>query len=103
MSPTLQAMPDRAETRKKLDLIRVVALVDFLMLVVLVAFVIAGSDAVSPVLGPIHGILFLGLVFLTAVGASEKRWPWTFVVTTIIPIFSLIYERRIRKELPAPS
>lgn len=92
-------MPDRAETLKKLDLIRIVAIIDFAMLVVLVAFLVAGSDAVSPILGPIHGILFLGLVYLTAVGVPEKRWGWAFVVTTIIPVFALFYEQKLRKEL----
>ncbi len=101
MTPTLPGMPERAETLKKLDLIRILAAVDFAMLVVLVVFLVAGSDAVSPILGPIHGVLFLGLVFLTAVGASEGRWKWTFVVTTIIPVFALVYDARVRREVLA--
>ena len=94
-------MPDRAETLKKLDLIRILAAIDLAMLIVLVAFLVAGSDAVSPILGPIHGVLVLGLLYLTAVGASEKRWPSVFCVTTLIPIFALIYDVKLRRELVA--
>lgn len=94
-------MPDRAETLKKLDLIRIAAAIDFAMLVVLVAFLVAGSGAVSPILGPIHGVLFLGLAYLTAVGAFEKRWSWVFVATTLIPVFALFYDARVRREVLA--
>jgi hypothetical protein len=94
-------MPDRAETLKKLDRIRVIAFVDLVMLVALVAFLVAGSDAISPIVGPIHGFIVLVLLYLTAVGASEKRWDWIFPVTTLIPIFALFYDQRLRRRVAA--
>lgn len=94
-------MPDRAESLKKLDLVRILAAVDFTMLVVLVAFLVAGSHAVAPILGPIHGVLVIGLLYITGVGAYEKRWPWLFPVTTLLPIFALIYDPKLRREVEA--
>ncbi|MDQ3632348.1 MAG: hypothetical protein M3417_13975 [Actinomycetota bacterium] len=94
-------MPDRATTLKKLDVIRIVAAVDLAMLVVLVGFLVAGSDAVKAVLGPLHGFLVLVLLYLTIVGAGEKRWGWLFPVTTLIPIFALFYDAKLRREITA--
>ena len=94
-------MPDRDETLKKLDLIRILAAVDFAMLLVLVGFLLAGNGAVSPILGPIHGVLVLGLLYLTGVGAFERRWPWLFPVTTLLPIFALLYDPKLRREVEA--
>ncbi len=94
-------MPDRAETLKKLDLIRILAAIDFAMLLVLVGFLVAGSGDVKSVLGPIHGVLVIGLLYLTGVGAFEKRWPWLFPVTTLLPIFALIYDPKLRREIEA--
>ena len=94
-------MPDRAATLKKLDLIRIVAAVDFVLLVILVFFSLSDNRGGVQILGPIHGLIFLWLLYLTAVGAGEKRWPWLFCVTTIVPIFSLLYDVKLRREIAA--
>ena len=94
-------MPDRAETLKKLDLIRIIAAVDLVMLVVLVAFSLTDNGTGVSVLGPIHGLIVLVLLYLTAVGVTEKRWGWIFPVTTLIPIFALFYDQKLRREVLA--
>lgn len=94
-------MPDRATTLKKLDLIRIVAAVDLLLLIILLFFSFTDNKGGVQVLGPIHGVIFLGLLYLTAVGAGEKRWGWLFPVTTIIPLFSLLYDAKLRREIAA--
>ena len=94
-------MPDRATTLKKLDLIRIVAAVDLVLLLVLLLFSFTGNEGGVSVLGPIHGVIFLGLLYLTAVGAGEKRWSWVFPVTTIVPLFALVYDAKLRKEIAA--
>lgn len=99
-------MPDRASTLKKLDLIRIIAAVDLLLLVVLVFCSLTGLRGGVQVIGPIHGVIFLGLLYLTAVGAGEKRWGWWFPVTTVIPLFALIGDAKLRRDLlatPAPQ
>ena len=94
-------MPDRTTTLKKLDRIRIVAAVDLLLLIVLLFFSFSGDEGGVSVLGPIHGVIFLGLLYLTAVGAGEKRWSWLFPVTTVVPVFALLYDARLRRELAA--
>ena len=89
-------------TLHSLRLIRIVAIVDFVLLVPLVAAAISHAEGVVDVLGPIHGAGFLLLVFLCVRGVREDRWGWWFpvlVVVTLGPPGSLIGERRIRRSL----
>ena len=95
-------MSEADRTLDKLQLIRIVAIVDFVLLVPLVVAAIRHAEAVVDVLGPIHGVGFLLLVFLCVRGVVEDRWGWWFpaiVVVTLGPPGSLIGERRIRREL----
>ncbi|WP_372789772.1 DUF3817 domain-containing protein [Paraconexibacter sp.] len=96
-------MPDSATTVKKLNLIRLVAIADFLLLLVLlyVAVVDRNESAIS-VIGPIHGVGFLAQLYLVATGAGEGRWGWWFpaaVVVTGGPIGALFGDVKIRREL----
>ena len=96
-------MDSSARIRRQLDLIRIVALADALLLVALVVAAISGAEGVVDVLGPIHGIGFLILLFLCVRGAGEKLWGWWFpaiVVVTLGPPGSLIGDVRIRRSLP---
>jgi hypothetical protein len=94
-----------ATTRRRLDVIRAVAIADALLLVVLVIAAVSDAEGVVSVLGPIHGVGFLLLVFLCLRGAGEGRWGWwfpVFVVVTLGPPGSLIGEMRIRRGLREP-
>lgn len=93
-------MSDR--TRRLLDVIRVVAIVDAVLLIVLVVCALTDREAIVSVLGPIHGVGFLGLLYLCVRGAGEGLWGWWFpalVVVTLGPPGSLIGDRRIRRRL----
>lgn len=95
---------DNAETIKQLDRIRLLALVDAVALVVLVACAVTNTESVVHVLGPIHGIGFLGLLYLCVKGAGEDRWGWWFpalVLVTAGPPGSLVGDVKIRRELTA--
>lgn len=95
---------DTASTLKALDRIRLLAIVDFFALIPLVVFLIIGNDSIKGILGPIHGVGFLGLIFLCGKGASEGRWGWWFpalVVVTAGPPGSLIGDVKIRRDLAA--
>ncbi len=94
-------MPDRETTLKKLDRIRIVAAVDLLLLVVLLFFSFSNNESGVSILGPIHGGVVLVLLFLTVPGVSEKRWGWLFPITTLIPIFALLYDAKLRREIVA--
>ena len=96
-------MPDRATTLKKLDLIRLIAVFDVILLVVLLGFSFSDNKGGVSTLGPIHGLVVLVLLYLTAVGAGEKRWGWLFPVTTLIPIFALLYDVKLRRQVTAAA
>jgi hypothetical protein len=95
---------DTASQRRALNRVLAVGIADALLLVVLLYFAIADrSDAAVSILGPIHGIGFLILLFLTAQGAGEKRWGWWFPALVFItggPLGTIIGDLVLRKRLP---
>ncbi len=96
-------MSEPAQTLRRLKIIRIVAIADFILLVPLVIAALTHAEGVVSVLGPIHGVGFLALVGLCLVGVGEGRWGWWFpaiVVVTLGPPGSLYGELRIRRELP---
>jgi hypothetical protein len=95
-------MPDSASTRRLLDIVRAVALTDALLLVPLVWAALTEREGVVDVLGPVHGIGFVALIFLTVAGAIDDRWGWWFPGVTLVtlgPPGSLYGDLRIRREL----
>jgi hypothetical protein len=95
-------VPDRRTTLRQLRLIRIVAILDFLLLVPLVIAALSHSESVVDVLGPVHGVGFLILIFLCVRGVGQERWGWWFpaiVVVTLGPPGSLFGEYRIRQGL----
>jgi len=88
--------------RRRLNVIRIVAVLDALLLVPLVIAAISGAEGVVDILGPVHGVGFLALLFLCARGAGEGLWGWWFpalVVVTLGPPGSLYGDVRIRRRL----
>ena len=95
-------MHDSDSTLRRLNLIRVVALADFLLLIPLVVAALTHAEGVVSVLGPIHGVGFLMLLALCGKGAIEERWGWWYpalVIVTLGPPGSLYGDVRIRREL----
>ena len=87
---------------RQLNLVLVVAVLDALLLVPLVYGFITDSEVHKEILGPIHGIGFLLLLFLTGRGAVEKLWGWWFpavVVVTGGPPGSIVGDLLIRARL----
>jgi hypothetical protein len=91
--------------RKHLNVVLAVGLADALLLVVLLyVAVVDRSDAAVSVLGPIHGVGFLALLYLTATGAGRGRWGWWFpalVVVTGGPLGSIVGDVVLRRRLRA--
>lgn len=95
-------MSDREGTLRQLNVIRWIAVLDFLLLVPLVVAALSEAEGVVSILGPIHGTGFVILLALCIRGWAEDRWGWWFpvlVVVTLGPPGSLIGEHRIRREL----
>ena len=95
--------PTAPDAKKVLNQVLVVGLADALLLVVLVYFAwIDRSDTAVHILGPIHGLGFLALLFLTANGALQKLWGWWFPVVVLVtggPIGSLAGDYVLRRQL----
>jgi Domain of unknown function (DUF3817) len=90
------------DTLRRLNVIRVVAVADALLLVLLVTAAVNDADGVVNWLGPIHGVGFLALLYLCAQGAGMGLWGWWFpaiVVVTLGPPGSLIGDLKIRRRL----
>lgn len=95
--------PSPRARRRALNLVLAVGVIDGLLLLVLlyVAFVNRNDGAVS-LLGPIHGLGYIYLLYLTATGAGRGLWGWWFpalVLITAGPPGSIIGEIRLRRAL----
>ena len=101
-------MPSADSTRRLLNIVLAVGIADALLLVVLmyVAFGDRSDSAVS-VIGPIHGLGFLALLYLTAKGATERRWGWWFPAIVLVtggPLGTIVGDVVQRRRLaPSPS
>lgn len=100
---TTPQAPDAATTRKRLDVLLIIGIVDFLLLLVLVYFAFVDrSDSAVGVLGPIHGVGYIILLLLCAKGAGERRWGWWFpliVLVTAGPPGTIIGDVLVRRQL----
>ena len=95
---------DRAGTLRTLNVIAVIAIADAVLLAVLLWASLADREAAVSILGPIHGVGFLALLYLCIRGAAEDRWGWWFpaiVVVTLGPPGSLIGDVICRRRLAA--
>ena len=93
-----------------LNIIAVVAVIDFLLLIPLIwaSSFIADKHEIVSVLGPLHGTLFVVLIGLCAYGAIQKWWGWWFPLITVITlgppgslIGDFIVRRRLREQAAA--
>jgi len=93
---------DAVLVKRQLNIVLVVALLDACLLVPLLYGFITDSEVHKQILGPIHGVGFLILLFLTGKGALERLWGWWFpalVVVTFGPPGSIIGDLIIRSRL----
>jgi hypothetical protein len=105
MAPTstASAAPSARARRSALNLVLAVGIVDGLLLLVLlyVAFVNRNEGVIS-ILGPVHGLGYVYLLYLTATGAMRQMWGWWFpalVLVTAGPLGSIIGDLKLRREL----
>ena len=88
--------------KRQLNLVLVVAILDALLLVPLVYGFITDSEVHKEILGPIHGVGFLLLLYLTGKGAIENAWGWWFpaiVVVTGGPPGSIVGDLIVRARM----
>lgn len=98
----MPGMPDTAETLKKLNLLRWLAVADTILFVALMyVAVVDRNDGAVSVLGALHGIGVLAMMYVAAVGAGEGRWPWWLVGAVVIPVGGIVGEEKVRRDLAA--
>lgn len=99
------AVHSPASQRRALNQVLAVGIADALLLLVLLYFAFVDrSDAAVSVLGPIHGVGYLILLYLTVAGAGAKRWGWWFpgiVLVTGGPLGSIVGDVVLRRRVPA--
>ena len=58
-----------------------------------------------PVMGPVHGVVFLGYLYLALMVREELGWKLmttaTVIVAAVIPLGGIYVERRVLAEAPA--
>ena len=94
---------DPSRTRKLLRWVAIAAALDFLLLIPLLYASFTDNHDLISVLGPIHGIGYLIQLFLTVVGAGEKRWGWWFPALVFVtggPLGTIAGDLVLRKRLP---
>ncbi|MCW3007855.1 MAG: hypothetical protein JWP17_2481 [Solirubrobacterales bacterium] len=97
-------MSDSSTILRRLNWVKWLAIIDAVLLVPLVIAAITDTHGLVSVLGPIHGIGFIGLCALIGIGALEGLWGWWFLLVTIVtlgPPGSLWGEWRIKRQLTA--
>jgi len=94
------------QIKSRLNVILVLAIVDAVLLVPLLLHRFADLDVPTMAIGMTHGLLFIALVGLCALGAYQKLWGWWFPVVTVLtggPPGSIIGEIVIRGRLNRPQ
>lgn len=92
----------RERARRRLSIVRWIALADLLLLVTLTVASFTGNREVVSVLGPIHGGNFVLLLVIVGTAAADGLWSWWFpagVLLTGGPIGALIGERLVSRRL----
>ena len=102
----MTSSPDTAASRRLLNVILVVGILDAVLLLVLLyfAFINRNEEMIS-LLGPIHGLGFVALLGLTAKGAMDARWGWWFPIVVLVtggPLGSIVGEVRLRRTMREP-
>ena len=70
--------------RKRLRIVQVVALIDFVLLVALVSAALTKQHNIVQVLGPLHGINFLLLLVMVGTAAIDGLWGWWFPALVLV-------------------
>ena len=101
-NPPPASEAERAETMRRLNVIAVVAIADALLLGVLLWASFSDRESAVHVLGPIHGLGFVALLYLCVAGAVEHRWGWWYPLIVLVtggPLGSLVGDWIVRRRI----
>jgi hypothetical protein len=100
------AAPTAAVVRRRLRIVRWVALLDLILLIALVTASRLGERELVRILGPLHGGNYLLLLVIAATAAVDGLWSWWFPAGILVsggPPGALIGEWLIGRRLDAES
>lgn len=96
--------------KTKIGRLRILSIIEGASLILLVFIGVPlkyfmASPMLVKILGPVHGVLFLLLVFMVISAAIEFRWKFgrtiLILVSTVVPFGCFYVENAIFKKLPA--
>ena len=103
--PPLPTGPtERAGLRARLNVIAVIAIADTVLLGFLLWASLSDNEGAVHLLGPIHGMGFVALLYLCIQGAGERLWGWWFPLAVLFtggPLGSLVGDWIVRRRLAA--
>jgi len=67
-----------------LIIVRWISVADLALLIVLLISSYLNNEELVRIFGFTHGMVFLGLITIVAIGAVQKLWSWWFLVATLI-------------------
>jgi len=80
----MTSMQQTERIQHRLRIVRVVALVDLVLLIVLVSAALTGKRELVHILGPLHGINFLLLLVIVGTAAIDGVWGWWFPAVVLL-------------------
>ena len=80
----IQSAQEAQQVLRWLVIVRWVALADLFLLIVLLAASVADNEMMVRVFGLTHGLVFLALLAMVAIGALQKLWSWWFLIGTLV-------------------
>lgn len=80
----MTSMQQTERIQHRLRIVRVVALVDLVLLIVLVSAALTGQKEIVHIVGPLHGINFLLLLVIVGAAAIDGVWGWWFPAVVLL-------------------
>jgi hypothetical protein len=80
----MQSALEAQQVLRRLMIVRWIALADLVLLIMLLVASFANNEELVQLFGPTHGIVFLALIAIVGIGATQKLWSWWFLVATLI-------------------
>ena len=80
----MQSALEAQQVLRWLIIVRWISIVDLILLIVLLVASFINDEDLVRIFGLTHGIVFLALIALVGIGATQKLWSWWFLVATLL-------------------
>ena len=80
----MQSALEAQQVLRWLIIVRWISVVDLILLIVLLLASFINDEDLVRIFGLTHGIVFLALIALVGIGATQKLWSWWFLVATLL-------------------